>query len=161
MSTFNFNGNVNAGTIGNTMPQPLDIKVKLSPGATMPTKGSTGAAAYDLYTNENGTISEGRRGFIGTGVHLSLPNGYFCKIEGRSGLAKDYGIIVLGGVCDSDYRGEYKVMLFNSGDKPYSYKRGDRVAQILIYKHETASFKLVDNLDETERNASGFGSSGN
>ena len=138
----------------------VDVNIKLMLGGITPKRGSTGACAYDLYAASGGSIGAGKRGTIPTGVCVGLPSGYYAKIESRSGLASNYGLIALGTICDSDYRGEYKVMLFNSGDKDFEYHRGDRIAQLIILKHEVANFEVVDNLEETDRGIGGFGSSG-
>ncbi len=141
-------------------PRSLDVSIKLLEGGKTPTKGSAGACAYDLYASVEGMIKAGQRGTIPTGVCLELPKGFYGKIESRSGLAANYGLIALGTICDADYRGEYKVMLFNSGDKDFEYKQGDRIAQLIILNHEVANFEIVDNLDTTARGIGGFGSSG-
>ena len=158
MSTFNFSGSVNAGVIGNTMPQPLDVKVKLAPGATMPTRGSAGAAGLDLFASGSGTISPGCHAMVKTGVYMGIPRGYYARVAPRSGLAVRNMVDVMAGVIDSDYRGEIAVVLINHGKIPFTYKQENAIAQLIIYRHEIPCLKLVDNLDDTERGVSGFGS---
>ena len=99
---------------------------------------------------------------VPTGIAISLPVGFEAQVRPRSGLAAKKGITVLNapGTVDSDYRGEIKVILINHSDEPFTIKDGDRIAQMVIARHESASFEEVTSLDETERGAGGFGSTG-
>ena len=83
----------------------------LQEGAKLPWSSSVGAAGYDLYTQAGVSMAPGERVVVSTGVHIEIPRGYFGKIEGRSSLALRHGIITAGGIIDSDYRGEIKVIL--------------------------------------------------
>ena len=86
------------------------MKIMLSPGAVAPTRGSAGAAGYDLYANEDVTIGNTEFTPVNTGVSVAIPPGYYGRIAPRSGLAAKCGIIIGGGVIDEDYRGEIKVL---------------------------------------------------
>ena len=96
---------------------------------------------------------------IGTGVQLEIPSGYYGKIEGRSGLALK-GIHPLGGVIDSDYRGELKVILRNGQDVDYDIRKGTRIAQLCILPCTELEWKEVSTLSNTARGCQGFGSTG-
>ncbi len=142
----------------------LQVK-KLHPAAKLPTRGSAQAAGYDLYACLDG----GRREIpphstvaIPTGLCIAIPDGYFAAVFARSGLAAKEGLRPANcvGVCDSDYRGEYLVMLHNDTDQPRSVSDGDRVAQMVVLPYLPVTFTEVAALDETERGAGGFGSTG-
>jgi dUTP pyrophosphatase len=99
---------------------------------------------------------------IPTGIAIALPQGFECQVRSRSGLAAKHGIYALNapGTIDSDYRGEIKVILANSGKASYAIQPGERIAQLVIARYETVRWELVDSLDETERGTGGFGSTG-
>ena len=142
----------------------LKIK-KLHPNAILPTYGSAGAAGADLYALPEGDsiiIAPGETVFIHTGLSMAIPEGYVGLNFARSGLASRRGLAPANkvGVIDSDYRGELMVALHNHGDIPQIVEPGDRVAQFLIVPVITACFIEVDSLDDTERGAGGFGSTG-
>lgn len=107
-------------------------------------------------------LRPGERKLIGTGLYLALEAGYEAQIRPRSGLAYKHGITVLNspGTIDADYRGEIKVLLINHGAESFEIQHGERIAQMVIAKYERVEFELVDTLDETERGAGGFGSTG-
>ena len=129
--------------------------------AIIPTRGSPGAAGYDLYALEDFVINQqAGRGIIRTGIGIHVPKGTYGRIAPRSGLAVKKGIDVGAGVIDEDYTGEVKVLLFNFGDFVYEGKKGDRIAQLIIEKIETPEIIEVDNLETTERGEGGFGSTG-
>lgn len=123
-----------------------------------------GAAGMDLYANIESIISikPNDRILVPTGIKISLPNGYEAQIRGRSGLAINYGIALAQGVgtIDSDYRGEIMVALANFSKDEFFINRGDRIAQMIINKVEIINFIEVDNLDKTQRQNGGFGSTG-
>lgn len=121
-------------------------------------RGSPYSAGYDICANEDGIINPGDRKLISTGVYMAIPNGYYAHISPRSGLAYKYGIDVLAGICDSDYRGDYKAILLNTGKEIYEFHRGDKIAQVIFKKFETVKFIRVEELSTTERNTGGFGS---
>ena len=142
------------------------VKVQLiSDGARLPVYGSSQAAGADLCAclgNQSLTIEPHRWAMVPTGIAIALPVGYEAQVRPRSGLAAKKGITVLysPGTVDSDYRGEVKVILINHSDEPFVINDGDRIAQMVIARHESASFEVVSSLDETERGSGGFGSTG-
>ena len=102
------------------------------------------------------------RQLIGTGLYIALPPGYEAQVRPRSGLALKHGITVLNtpGTIDADYRGEVKVLLINLSAEPFTINEGERIAQMVIARHEHAELTLVEELDETERGAGGYGHTG-
>lgn len=145
----------------------MNIK-KLSDKAVIPSKGSVGAAGYDLYTTESYELKPGERKAFKTDIALAIPEGFYGRVAPRSGLAVKHGIDVLAGVIDSDYRGEILVALINLGDKPVQLpivKDGKEtaIAQIIFESHGTVQggFVEVDDLTATQRGDGGFGSSDN
>ena len=143
--------------------QPIRVK-KIRPSAILPTYGSEEAAGADLYAcieNEL-SIAPGQTAFITTGLSMEIPKGYTGLICARSGLACKRGLAPANkvGVIDSDYRGEVKVGLINLSDSEYTVKNGDRIAQMVIAPVIMADVEEVSELDETERAAGGFGSTG-
>ena len=99
---------------------------------------------------------------VHTGICASIPPGYHIEVRPRSGLAFKHGITVLNspGTIDADYRGEIMVLLINLGDAPYQIEVGDRIAQIVLMRHSSCRFEWAESLDNTNRGAHGFGSSG-
>lgn len=141
------------------------VRVKLlRPGAKLPTYGSDGAAGADLYAclSEPVEIMPGKSVFVPTGVSMEIPEGFAGLIYARSGLACRRGLAPANkvGVIDSDYRGEFIVVLHNHGDEPQIIQHGERIAQLLITPVVTPSFQTVQSLDDTERASGGFGSTG-
>ena len=120
------------------------------------------SAGMDLYANidEPITLKPLERTLVKTGLFISLPKGYEAQIRPRSGLAFKNGITVLNtpGTIDADYRGEIGVILVNLSSQDFTINDGDRIAQMVIAKHETAIWEKVDTLEETERGEGGFGS---
>jgi len=118
----------------------------------------------DLYAavEREVTLQAGERNLISTGIRISVPEGYEAQVRPRSGLAFKHGIGVLNapGTVDSDYRGVVSVILFNYGKEPFTIRRGDRIAQMVITKFVKAEWIESDDLDETERKSGGFGSTG-
>jgi len=139
---------------------PLGFMVEVGYNGTLPTKGSDDAAGYDLYAAQDVEIREGRVGVIPLGIKTAIPKGYYGRIADRSGLAYDYGLTVLGGVIDSDYRGEWKVMLLNTQHGDYFVQEGDRVAQVIITPCANFPVAEVSDLEATARGEGGFGSTG-
>jgi len=142
----------------------LKVKISLSDGALLPEYATSAASGMDLfaYIYEPITIRPMERILIPTGIKIGIPVGYEGEIRPRSGLAYRYGITVLNspGTIDSDYRGEIKVLLINFGDKPYTIKKGDRIAQIVFKKTVMAEWSVVEMLPESIRGEGGFGSTG-
>ena len=148
----------------------LKIK-KLHDDATLPTLGSEYAAGYDLYAYLNDEYSMVNRRItipphsavkIGTGISMSVPQGYFGAIFARSGLATKQGLRPANcvGVVDCDYRGEVIVALHNDSDTNKIVTHGDRIAQLVLLPYQHMAIKSVAELDETERGDGGFGSTG-
>jgi len=130
----------------------------------LPKYATSGSAGMDLYAaiDEEVTLEAGKITIIPTGIGIALPIGFECQIRSRSGLSAKHGLFGLNapGTIDSDYRGELKVIIANFGNDNYEIKRGERIAQIVIAKHETIEWDIVDSLDDTVRGSGGFGSTG-
>ena len=130
----------------------------------LPQYATEQSAGMDLRANidEQIVIQPMQRLLIGTGLHIALPKGYEAQIRPRSGLALKHGITVLNspGTIDADYRGEIGVLLINLSDKDFVINDGERIAQMVIARHEQAQFALVEALDETERGEGGYGHTG-
>ena len=140
------------------------IQVKLlTETATLPTKAHLCDAGWDLYadyTDTNLEILPGERKLVSTGISMQIPLGYYGRIADRSGNAYRSGVHVLAGVIDHGYCGEIKVLLINLSKETFVVNSKDRVAQLVIEAINMSSLLVVDELDETERGANGFGSSG-
>ncbi len=147
------------------MFKPIEIPVKRLDNADdlpMPSYETTGSAGMDIRAAEAATIAPGKRGLVGTGFAFAIPEGYEVQVRPRSGLALKKGISVLNtpGTIDSDYRGEIKVILANLGEEDFAVERGDRIAQIVVAPVQRGNLIEVADLDETDRGAGGFGSTG-
>ena len=143
----------------------MEIKVKkLNDLAKIPTRGSEAAAGYDLYaaTDYDIEISPHSTIKIGTGLSFELPERTFAAIFARSGIATRRGLRPANcvGVVDSDYRGECIVALHNDTDEAQKVPAGSRIAQLIIMECPKVNFEIVDELNDTERGESGFGSTG-
>lgn len=117
-------------------------------------------AGFDLYAREEVILAPGAHTAIPTGIALEIPAGYIGLIWDKSGLSINNALKTLGGVVDSGFRGEVMVGMINLGPLPYTFAKGDKVAQMLIQKVEQASFEIVDTLSDSHRGETGFGSSG-
>lgn len=133
---------------------------RLRPSAKLPTRGSVGAAGYDLYSDEDATIVPGGRYLVSTGIAIRCPDGTYGRIAPRSGLAVKHGLDTGAGVVDADYIGEVKVLLFNHGSTEVKISSGDRIAQLILEQIHTPQTCLVDDLKPTIRGGGGFGSTG-
>ena len=137
--------------------------VNKSSNAT-PAYATSQSAGMDLRANLESptTLNPMERAMIPTGLYIELPVGYEAQVRPRSGLAAKHGITVLNtpGTIDADYRGEIKVILVNLSSEPFEIQHGERIAQMVIAKHETVQWEEVEVLSDTERGAGGFGSSG-
>lgn len=137
---------------------------KLNPNAMVPTYGTQCAAGADLYAlpDENVVIKSGETVLVHTGIAMQIPDGYAGFIFARSGIATKRGLAPANkvGVIDSDYRGEIMVALHNHSDKEQEIASGERIAQMVIMPYIKADFCESENLDETDRAAGGFGSTG-
>ena len=139
----------------------MKIKIKkLNSEATLPRYAHVGDAGMDFFSCEDVSIKSGERKLIGTGLSIELPEGYVSLIWDKSGLAAKNGLTVLGGVIEYTYRGEYGVILLNTSDEEYHLKKGDKIAQLLIQKIETAEIEEVEELSDSVRGEGGFGSTG-
>lgn len=134
--------------------------VLLSEHATAPARGSPLAAGFDLAAAAACVVPPRGRAVVKTGLQVRVPAGCYGRVAPRSGLAVKKGIDVGAGVVDADYRGEVGVVLFNFGEEEFKVSVGDRVAQLVLEKISTVGVQLVEKLDETERGAGGFGSTG-
>lgn len=130
----------------------------------LPAYATAHSAGMDLYANTEADCVLGplERKIIPTGLFIELPVGYEAQIRPRSGLAAKQGITVLNspGTIDADYRGEIGVILVNLSNQDVVIKNGDRIAQMIIAKHEQAQWTLVDQLADSERGSGGFGHTG-
>jgi len=143
------------------------IQIVVADDKYMPVKAHDTDAAYDVMAcleNKSNTtkLIPGQRITLDLGFKLGLPDGYEALISPRSGLASKQGITILNspGIIDAGYRGDVKVILKNTGDKPFFYNDGDRIAQMRIKQVLPTTLEAVDELDETERGEGGFGSTG-
>ena len=142
----------------------MKIKIVSKSGRT-PIYGTSQSAGFDLpaYLPEGSIVLEkGKRMLVPTGIFIELPCGYEAQVRARSGLAIKNGIGLVNGIgtVDADYRGELKVPMINWGDEDFTINDGDRIAQVVIAKHERAEFELCEELGETERGTGGFGHTG-
>lgn len=142
------------------MTNKVPVKIKLlHPDAKMPFYATEGAAAFDLYSVEEKVIEPGKTELVGTGISMETIDGFCWQLWGRSGLASK-GIHPLGGLGDSDYRGEFKAILHNSTNVPFKIGKGERIIQIAIVPVVHAEFEVVEELSETKRGDGGFSSTG-
>lgn len=146
------------------MMTPVNVHIKLlDPELPAPAYAKPGDAGADLRSRIDFELEPGERALVPTGVAIALPEGYVGLVHPRSGLATKNGITIVNapGTVDSGYRGELMVTLLNTDKtKSFHVQRGDRIAQLVIQKYEHATFTIVDELNQTERGSSGFGSSG-
>lgn len=131
-------------------------------GLPLPTYATDGAAGLDVVAAEELILEPGQRHPVATGFAIAIPPGFEVQVRPRSGLALKHGITCLNtpGTIDSDYRGEVKVILANLGGQPFPIRRGERIAQLVPAPVLKAAFREVESLDETNRGAGGFGSTG-
>lgn len=130
----------------------------------LPAYETAHAAGMDLRADLDSTVTLNplERKLIPTGLHIELPEGFEAQIRPRSGLAFKYGIGIVNspGTIDADYRGEIKVLLVNLSNEPFEINTGDRIAQMIVARHEKVNWKEVDILNETSRGAGGYGHTG-
>ena len=137
-----------------------ELRIKIQGQA--PTYQSEGAAGCDIVASEETTIPANGRAIVPTGLFLEIPQGFEAQVRSRSGLAAKEGVFVLNspGTIDSDYRGEVKVILYNTTGDNFIVKKGDRVAQLIFSRVYHAAFEVTRDLSQTKRAAGGFGSTG-
>lgn len=142
----------------------MTIKIINKSSHDLPRYESLGSAGMDLraHIDQNITLKPLERSIIKTGLFIELPEGYEAQVRPRSGLAAKHGITVLNapGTIDADYRGEIGVILVNLSNEDFVIQNGERIAQMVIAKHERAEWSEVETLSETERGEGGFGSTG-
>jgi dUTP pyrophosphatase len=133
---------------------------QLDPRAVLPTRGSSQAAGLDLYVIEDLTIQPGERALARTGLAVAIPEGHYGRIAPRSGLATQQGLDTLAGVIDSDYRGEIRCLLYNTGEETINLLAQSKICQLIIEKIITPEAVWADEISETDRGSGGFGSTG-
>lgn len=143
----------------------MEIKIKSLSKHQLPEYSTSQSAGMDIRASIDAPIvlKPLERKLISTGLYLAIPDGYEVQIRPRSGLALKHGISVLNspGTIDADYRGEIGIVLVNLSGDEFVVNDGDRIAQMVVAKYEQASWKVVAELDETERSTGGFGHTGN
>lgn len=142
----------------------MEIKIINTSTNTLPAYETAHAAGMDLkaFMENPIVLKPAQRALIPTGLFMELPVGYEAQVRPRSGLAFKHGITVLNspGTIDADYRGEIKVLLINLGTDDFTIQNGERIAQMVIARHETAQWVTVTELGETGRGTGGYGSTG-
>lgn len=142
----------------------MEIRIVNKSHHPLPHYATTASAGVDLraFLENEIELKPMQRALIPTGLYISLPIGFEAQVRPRSGLAFKNGVTVLNtpGTIDADYRGEIKVILINLSDESFVIKDGERIAQMVIARHEQADWLDVEFLDETERGAGGFGHTG-
>ncbi len=135
------------------------MKVKLQREAKLPIRAHETDAGYDLFAMRNTYVMPRGRITADTGVHCEIPAGYFGDIRPKSGLLFNHNIFTAGTV-DCGYTGSIRVRIINFGEEPYEFKKGDKIAQMVIIPCLTPELVVVDELNETDRGSGGFGSTG-
>ncbi len=142
----------------------VKVKIMNKGRQELPAYATPLSAGMDLRADTGGpvTLRPMERRLIGTGLYIALPEGYEAQIRPRSGLALRHGVTVLNspGTVDADYRGEIKVLLVNLSGEDFTLNDGERIAQMVVARHEQALLEPADSLDETERGAGGYGHTG-
>jgi len=142
----------------------VDVLItRLDPGVPLPSYSQQDDAGADLVAAEDVDLAPGERAVVGTGIAIALPAGYAAFVHPRSGLAAKHGVMVVNapGTIDAGYRGEIKVILLNADRlTPVSFRRGDRIAQLVVQRVERAMFREVTALPGSARGEDGFGSTG-
>lgn len=142
----------------------MNIKIINKSNHDLPNYETIASAGMDLRANlsESRILKPLERSIVGTGLFIELPIGYEAQVRPRSGLAAKKGITVLNapGTIDADYRGEIGVILVNLSNEEFEIVNGERIAQLVIAKHERAEWTIVEALSETKRGEGGFGSTG-
>ncbi len=137
--------------------------LRLDPELPAPSYAHPGDAGADIHAAVEVTLQPGERALVPTGIALALPEGFVALVHPRSGLAAKHGISIVNapGTIDAGYRGEVKVCLVNTDtDEPFTVRRGDRIAQLVIQRFETATFVEVVDLPDSVRGDGGYGSTG-
>ena len=138
-------------------------RLPANPDLPLPSRQTGGSASYDVASAEPDFILQpGERRLVGTGLEMELPDGIECQVRPRSGLALKHGIILPNspGTIDPDYRGELRVIVWNSGAEPFPVPRGTHIAQLVFARFEAPEIGESGELSPTDRGAGGFGSTG-
>lgn len=142
----------------------IEVSVQNESPYELPFYATKAAAGMDLKAVIDApvTVQSLERKIIGTGLKIALPEGYEAQVRPRSGLAAKHGISVLNspGTIDADYRGEIGVILVNLSKEAYTVQPGERIAQLVLAKHEQVEWKITEQLTQTDRGSGGFGSTG-
>ncbi len=139
----------------------MKIKIKkLTESAKLPNFAKDEDAGMDIYSDEEIIIESGKKVAIRTGIAIEFPKEYAALIWDKSGVALNKGLTKIGGVFDSGYRGEYKILLYNLNEEPVKINKGEKIAQILFHKIEHPEVEVCNELSESERGCCGFGSTG-
>jgi dUTP pyrophosphatase len=140
----------------------LVVRLPHGEGLPLPVRATAQAAGMDLVAAVEVSLAPGERKLVPTGLKVAVPAGYELQLRPRSGLALKHGITLPNtpATIDADYRGELQVILMNLGHEPFTVRRGDRIAQMLVQRVETAAFREVEVLPESGRGEGGFGSTG-
>jgi len=142
----------------------MKVKIVNHSPFPLPAYATVQSAGMDLRADlpEPLTLGPLERAMIPTGLHIELPAGFEAQIRPRSGLAAKHGISIVNapGTVDADYRGEIKVILVNLSNEPFAIVPGERIAQMVVARHETVEWEPVEVLEESERGSGGFGSTG-
>ena len=133
---------------------------KLDKNARLPEFAHEGDGGFDIFTNKKTKIKSGEFSVVPTGISSEFPKGFFVSIRDKSGLAAKFGIQVLGGVIDCGYRGEWGIIIKNSGKDDYTFEQGDKVAQGIVQRLENVNISEAKSLNKTLRGKKGFGSTG-
>jgi dUTP pyrophosphatase len=143
--------------------QAVEIAAVVAEGIEPPHYATDGAAGMDLRANVHVRLAPMERKRVPTGVRLAIPEGFEAQVRPRSGLASRHGVTMVNspGTIDSDYRGEIQVILINLGQDAVEFKRGERIAQLVVSPVAKARLVFVDSLEDTARGEGGFGSTGN
>ena len=142
----------------------MKVKIVNHSPFDLPSYATPYSAGMDLRANleQPVTLAPLERAMIPTGLHIELPAGYEAQVRPRSGLAAKHGISIVNapGTIDADYRGEIKVILVTLSNEPFTIEAGERIAQMVVARHETVEWEPVDVLEESQRGSGGFGSTG-
>ena len=142
----------------------MKVKIVNHSPFDLPAYATAASAGMDLRADLKEPLVLGtlERALVPTGLHIELPVGYEAQVRPRSGLAAKHGISIVNapGTIDADYRGEIKVILVNLSNEPFTVNPGERIAQMVVARHETVEWEQVDALEDSERGAGGFGSTG-
>ena len=142
----------------------MKVKIVNHSPFELPAYATPYAAGMDLRAHLEAPVTLGplERALIPTGLHIELPAGYEAQVRPRSGLAAKHGISIVNapGTIDADYRGEIKVILVNLSKESFTIEAGERIAQLVVARHETVAWEAVETLEESQRGSGGFGSTG-